>query len=417
MRVPLSLLVCLALPGCFLLPANKPAVPKDAIKIGILAPITGTSAQLGSSVSEGVQLAIKHVNEAGGVLGKQLTPIVVDTQSDPLKAGPKANELIDRGVMAIIGDINSSASKPAILEAAKPRGCVMVSPASTSPELTDTAKLDSGGYFFRTVASDEQQGRVMAKLALSNGYKKLAIIHVDNTYGLGFATVIKAAFEAEAGHTTSLITYSEEPTPKTSYTEVIDKLVAAAPDAVAMIGYPGGCSQIYKDWILAGKLDTLPWLCGQALRLDSFTNNIPDKKRLDGVRGTYPNQSGPNFERFAADYQAKWGQPHGTLYAATAYDATLLVTYALAKAGGEPSREGVKANIRAASGPEGTVVTPGVDGIKAAFAAIAAGQAINYEGASGPVDFNDKGDISTASYVIWKIANGKFENTPEILQP
>ncbi len=410
-------LLAVALPsGCFLLPANKPAPPKDAIKIGILAPISGTSAELGVSVSEGAQLAIKHINDAGGVLGKQLTGVVADEQSDPKKAVEKALDLIDRGVVAIVGDINSSGTKAALLEAAKPKGCVMVSPASTSPDFSDPAKIETGGWFFRTVASDEQQGRVMAKVALKSGYKNLGIIYVDNPYGLGFANVIKKAFEAEADHKTALVGYPEKKDPSTSYNEVVAKLATGAPDAVAMIGYPGDCSQIFKDWILSEKLPTLPWLFGQALVLDSFTANIPDKKRLEGMRGTYPDRSGPNHDRFVADYKARWGTEPSTLYAATGYDAMMLVALALQKAG-VATREGVKANIRAVSGPDGTVVAPGAEGIKAGFAAIAAGQAVNYDGASGRVDFSETGDISTASYVIKKIADGKYENTPEVLQP
>ncbi|HEY9722035.1 MAG TPA: ABC transporter substrate-binding protein [Oscillatoriaceae cyanobacterium] len=411
LHLSIGLTLC-GLSGCFLLPPDL-AGNTDTIKLGVISPGSGTDA--GDAVFNGAQLAVDQINAAGGVLGKKVSLIYADDQSDATKAPGKAMKLVTQGVLAIIGDSTSSASTAVLAQVAKPSQCVMVSPASTSPALTDPAKTDTGGYFYRTVASDSLQGKALAQRALDAGYKTLAILNVDNAYGNGLAEVLKTTFEAQPGHTTFEQTYSEEPVPKPSYSDIVVPLLQKKPDAIVLIGYPGGGSQIIKDWITSGIAPQMPWLFSEALEQDSFVANVNNPSRLEGLTGTAPYNSGDNYNRFVQDFETTYKIPPGP-YAVNAYDAAVLIAFALER-GQALTRDAVKQNILAVSAGAGQVVNSGADGIKAGLEALASGQQVNYEGASGSVDLTASGDVTSGSYVVWKITGGKIQLTDQVLTP
>lgn len=407
-------LAMLTASGCFLVPPELLVANEDTIKIGVMAPTSGTNAEKGESVYNGAQLAIEQLNAAGGVLGKRLSLVKSDDQSDAKKAPAKAARVLDQGVVAIIGNVQSSVTQAVLLEQAKLRGCAMISPGSTSPNFSDRAKIDDGGWFFRTIPSDALQGKAIAKRALDAGYKTLGIVNVDNVYGNGLASVLKASFEAVPGHTTHQAIYSEEPTPKPSYSDVIGPVLDKAPDAIALIGYPGGCSQIYKDWITSNQKPDMPWLFSEALKADSFVANVNAADRLEGKTGTAPFSGGDRYTQFAKAYEARFKLPPG-LYAENAYDAAVLVAFALQRAGA-PTREAVRDHLQEVSAG-GTPVEPGPDGLRAGLAALQSGQDIDYVGASGPVDLDERGDVTSGSYAVWQVKGGAIQLTGQVLTP
>jgi branched-chain amino acid transport system substrate-binding protein len=403
-----------SLSGCFLVPPELLVATEDTIKIGVMAPTSGTNAEKGESVYNGAQLAIEELNAAGGVLGKRLSLVKSDDQSDAKKAPAKAARVLDQGVVAIIGNVQSSVTQAVLLEQAKLKGCVMISPGSTSPNFSDPAKIDDGGWFFRTIPSDALQGKAIAQRALDAGYRTIGIVNVDNVYGNGLAAVLKASFEAVPGHTAIQTIYSEEPTPKPSYSDVIGPILEIGPDAIALIGYPGGCSQIYKDWITSGLKPEMPWLFSEALKADSFVANVNASDRLEGKTGTAPFSGGERYTRFVKTYETRFKLPPG-LYAENAYDAAVLVAFALQRAG-EPSRVAVRDHLQEVSAG-GLQVEPGTEGLKAGLAALKAGQDIDYVGISGPVDLDDRGDVTTGTYAVWQVKGGAIQLTGQVLTP
>lgn len=406
----------LSLAGCFLVPPGTfGASAEDTIKLGVIAPASGTNAEKGESVYNGAQLAVEQINAAGGVLGKKLSLLKADDQSDNLKAPPKAAKLIDQGVVALIGNVQSSVTKAVLLEQAKPKGVVMVSPGSTSPDFSNPAKIDHQGWFFRTVPTDALQGKAIAKRAFEAGYKKLGIINVDNTYGNGLAGVLKQSFEANPGCTTVQVTYPDEATPRSSYNDVITPVLGQKPDAIALIAYPGAGSQIYNDWITSGAEPQMPWLFSEALKADSFVVNVKDAGKIEGKTGTAPYSGGANYDRFAKDYEARFRIPPGP-YSVNAYDAAVLIALAMQK-GQAATREAVKANLLGVSAGSGTLVKPGLEGVKAGLALLQIGQSVNYDGASGPVDLDEHGDVTSGTYVVWKVQGKAIQLTDEVLTP
>lgn len=406
----------LALSGCFLVPLSVlEADGQDVIKIGVVASSSGTDAGTGESVENGAQLAVEQINRAGGILGKKVVLVKKDDQSDPDKAASKAAQLIDQGVVAIVGNVQSSTSKETLLRTAKPRGCVMVSPSSTSPAFSDPAKIDTGGYFFRTVPSDALQGKVLARIATDAGYQRLGILNIDNDYGNGLAEVLRASFEALPRHETLVATYSEDPTVSPSYSDVLTPLLSQGPDAVVLIAYAAGGSQIIKDWVSSGLRPSMPWLFSDGVQDPAFLPNISDVSRIEGMTGSYPFSAGPNYDRFASEYQARFKFPPGA-FAENAYDATVLIALAVQRAGAA-SREAVKAELRAVASGPGEAIASGEAGVRSALAALAAGKEIDYQGASGPVDLDAHGDPTSGTYVVWEVRGGAIRFTDRILTP
>ncbi len=395
--------------GCALFAAPKaPATGGAAIAIGVLSSFSGTSAANGPTVRNGVQLAIDRINAAGGVIGRRLEVQVGDDRSDKAAAAAVANELIGRGVAAIVGPNSSSIARATVLEAAVAKGIVVISPAATSPSLTDPTQVDSKGWFFRTVPHDGFQGRVLARKAAGTSHKKLAVIHVDSPYGQGLAASLKTAFEAEDGRTATLVSYAETPTPLPSYTDVIGKALDAGPDAVVLVGYPGEASVMINDWRLSGRAAAVKWYFADGLQRRSFVENVSDAKSLEGQLGTAPATS----PTFSAAYKAAYGEDP-SFAAAAAYDGAMLIALAI-EAGKSAERTAIRDNLRAVSAA-GEAVGPA--DAAAALAAIRAGKDVDYEGYAGRVDLDRFGDVATAAYEIWTVKDRQIVSTGEVLTP
>lgn len=394
--------------GCALFAAPKAPTAGGAIAIGVLSSFSGTSAANGPTVRNGVQLAVDRLNAAGGVIGRRLEVVIEDDRSDKTAAPAAATTLIGKGVVAIVGPNSSSIAREAVLAAAVPRGIVVISPAATSPSLTDPTQLDARGWFFRTVPHDGFQGRVLARKAADAGHTKLAVIHVDSPYGLGLAGSLKAAFEARAGSTATLVPYPEAATPQASYADVIGKALDVQADAAVLVGYPGEASVMINDWRLSGRGAGLKWYFADGLQRKSFVENVADARSLDGQLGTAPATS-PAFQ---AAYKAAYGEDP-SFAAAAAYDGAMLVALAI-EAGKSADRTAIRDKLRAVSAG-GEAVGPA--DAAAALAAIRAGKDVDYQGYAGRVDLDELGDVTTASYEIWKVQDRQIVSTGEVLTP
>ncbi|HYC04714.1 MAG TPA: branched-chain amino acid ABC transporter substrate-binding protein [Azospirillaceae bacterium] len=162
------------------------------IKVGLGAPLTGPNAVFGEQLRRGTELAIKDLNERGGVLGEKLVMIPGDDASNPSQGVAVANRFATEGVAVVIGHFNSAVSIPSSKVLAE-EGILMISPASTNPQLTDA------GYdtVFRTCGRDDQQGEVAAAyIAKNHKADKIAVVHDQTTYGKGLADATKKAMNA-----------------------------------------------------------------------------------------------------------------------------------------------------------------------------------------------------------------------------
>ena len=155
------------------------------------------------------ELAMKHVNEGGGVLGRPVEWVVVDSTLDPEAAVSEARRLVDEeGIHALVGPSTSATSLQVVERVTGPGGIPTISPSATSPLLTDAADHD---FFFRTALSDSAQGPVVAKLVRDQGFSNVGLIYRNDAWGNGLLDAFRGAWTGglqavpiEPGETTLL---------------------------------------------------------------------------------------------------------------------------------------------------------------------------------------------------------------------
>ncbi len=378
----------------------------DAVRIGMVASFSGTSAGYGSAVKQAAEMAVDRVNAAGGVLGgRKLALEAKDDQSDRDPAVKAATELYDSGVAAIIGTNASSSTLDVLTKVAKPKGAILISPSATSPALT--LETDGGGWFFRTVPNDTLQGKVVANTLKAAAQTTVAVIYVDSGYGQGLANKLKQELEAGGGKAT-LVPYEETAEPAPTYDVVVGKALAANPQAIVLIGYPGEASVMINDWQLSGKAKEVVWYFGDGVQDQSFINNVTNKAVLEGRTGTAP-YSDPAF--ISAFEQKNGKKP--PFDATAAYDAVMLLALAI-EHGKSPSAMAIKGSLRAVSAG-GEKFKP--ENIGDALAAVRLGKDVDYDGYAGTVDLDERGDVTSGAYEIWQIKDGKIVATGEVKRP
>lgn len=157
----------------------------DTIKIGSLLPLTGGSANMGSSVRDGQRLAVKQINARGGVLGRKLELVELDDEAKPEKAAQNMQALMAKGIVACSCGVNTGvvASYQKDMQAARIPNVI---PASAGTKLTKTyAGAPEGNYTFRVQASDTLQAQMMVDYAIKKGYRNIALLSDSTPYGVG----------------------------------------------------------------------------------------------------------------------------------------------------------------------------------------------------------------------------------------
>ena len=171
--------ILLSLIGTFIMIACGITVAQAEIKVGIAGPLSGSSLALGEQQEIGALKAIGHLNDKGGVLGKEIVAISLDDACEPPQAKAVARQMVKEGVIFIVGHVCSGASL-AVSKIYEKAGIIMISPASTNPKVTD----EGGPNVFRVIGRDDQQGTIAGDY-LANNYSnsKIAIIHDGEAYG------------------------------------------------------------------------------------------------------------------------------------------------------------------------------------------------------------------------------------------
>ena len=165
----------------------------DDVKIGALMDQTGPIASFMPPLQNAANLAIKHVNDGGGLLGGKAVLAVGDTTGAAQPAVDAATKLVNvENVPVIMGAFMSGTTIAAANAVTIPAGVVQISPTATSPAMTDIADNDT---LFRLVPSDNYQGTVLAKIVLDEGIKKVAVTYVNNDYGVGIGQTFIDAYK------------------------------------------------------------------------------------------------------------------------------------------------------------------------------------------------------------------------------
>jgi len=375
--------------------------------IGVVVSLTGPAGRFGQAAAKSVELAFNELNAAAGaqgIAGGRLAFDLRDAQSQGSVAVDQARQLVDlRRVPAIIGGIISSVSIPIVTSVTGPAGVVQISPASSSPTLTRLAtEGQTRGWFFRTITSDALQGTAAARYAMDQGLRRLAIIHVNNDFGVNMVNEFRRAYLALGGTITTTTPYNER---QASYAPEVTRALAGDPPALYLVSYPGDGTTIARTWIQQGGAQT--FLLNDGMNSADFIRDV-GPRFLNNAFGTSSGTvSTPSTEFFAQAYPAmSGGFGAGAPAADRAFDAAAILGLATARAGrfeAGPIRDA----IRQVTAPGGEVVHAGPQGFRRALELIRANQPIRYVGVIGPVEFDAQGDI-TGPFRKWRIQNGEI---------
>ena len=353
------------------------------LRIGSLLPQTGDLAFLGPPEFAGVDLAVKDINAAGGVLGNDVEEFDADSgDGTPDIAGSEVDKLFNQKVDAIVGAAASGVSV-SVIDKITGAGVVHFSPANTAAGF-DT--YDDNGLYFRTAPSDRLQGQVLANLAVEDGFSTVAIMARQDFYGEGLAEQVKATLEEKGATVSEYVLYSAD---AQNFTAEVNKVAASKPDAIVLIAFEE-TTKIVPQLIAKG-------VGPQDVQLYFVDGNTADysgeKFDLTGVKGTIPvpAEVDESFNDRLLEINPKLKD---FSYSAQSYDAVVIIALA-AIAAGDDSGEAIGANIIDVT-KEGTQCSSFEECAKL----LEEGEDIDYEGVSGPTDMNDTGSPASGTIGI-----------------
>ena len=399
------------IPATLALALGGPARAEDCqITIGVVMELTGPAGEYGQAGAKSVEMAFHDLNDAGGPHGCKLVIDTRDSQSQGALAVDAANQLVQlKKVPVIIGGIISSVSIPILTSVTGPSKIVQVSPASSSPTLTTLGREGkTNGMFFRTITSDALQGTAAANYALDQGFKRIAVIHVNNDFGVNMFNEFAKAYKALGGEIVSVTPYNEK---QSSYDAEATKAIASNPDGLYLIATPVDGATIARAWISQG--GPPKFLLNDGMNSPDFISSVGAKYLNDAYgtsSGTSPTVS---TEYFNANYKAFSGGIDPSNPAADrAYDAGAIVGLAAAAA---PTQDpaAIRDAIYKVTSRDGEVIHAGKADFAKALDLLKAGKPIRYEGVIGPVSFDQYGDI-TGPFRLWKIVDGKVTTVGEM---
>ncbi len=403
------------LPAALWLTACSAPPAPPTLKLGVIQSLTGSLAGKSAERLEGVTLAVEQINAAGGVLGRKLELVIQDDGTDAARARAAAEQLTADGEIPVIIGAAGSAATLAAAEVTVPKKVVLISGSATSPSLTSS---QDDGYLFRTCPSDALQGRLIAQRALQQTVKGLplrraAIIHMPGAYGNGLADAFTAAFTAGGGTLTARKEYVNG---QTAFGPMLGELYAAnpAPQGVLLVAYAAEGSSVIKAYLAQYGGNETFWFFPDGLAEPTFVTAVGGANftfKHEGTGGASPR--GERYEAFKAAFRARFERdPLGTIFTGNYYDAVYLVALALQAAGKAegPAVRDALAAISSGGEPFGPVE------YNTAVGALAEGRDLDFEGASGALDFDEQGDV-VAPYDLWRVESGavhpfEFSVTP-----
>ena len=364
------LVVGLVLSGCG---KSGEAPTPETIKIGLAGAQTGSDGEIGMSMLNGSKVAIDEWNAKGGVLGKHIDTIALDDEASGQKAVTVAQSLVDAGVVAVIGHFNSGCTIPAsrVYNDAK---ILEISPGSTNPQYTE----QGFPYAFRICGRDDQQGAVIAAF-LHDQLKlnKIAILEDKTTYGEGLATVVKNIFESKGG---TVAMFQGIDKNDHDFRANISVVKGSGAEALVWGGMynQGGplCVELREEGL------AFPFISDDGCQDQAFVNTVGANAPNVFVSFGKDYSSQPEAEAFVKKYKDTYQRDVGS-YSVYGYDAANVLLTAIDKA-------------------------QSTDADK--VAAVMKGQP--FDTIQGKIEFDSKGDLKVADYVIWTVKDGKLQEMP-----
>ncbi|MEQ1662038.1 MAG: branched-chain amino acid ABC transporter substrate-binding protein [Thiobacillus sp.] len=370
-RWALALAVLGGLSGC----GDKPQTSADGsttLRIGQVSPLTGPQAHLGKDNENGARLALDEINAQGLTLGGKKVTLEMrseDDGADPKTATTVAQKLVDEGVAGVIGHLNSGATIPAS-KIYSDSGIPQISPSATAVAFT------AAGYktAFRVMTNDAQQGTVLGQYAVTKlGAKKIAIIDDRTAYGQGLADEVEKAAKAAGGDVVAREYTSDR---ATDFMAILTSIKGKAPDLVFFGGMDPQAAPMMKQMKQLGM--SAKFLGGDGAQTPKFIELAgADAEGALASNPGLPLDAMPGGAAFKAKFETKYGKIQN--YAPYAYDAVHVMVEAMKRAdSAEPAKY--------------LVELPKTD----------------YQGVTGRVRFDAKGDITGGAVTLYQVKDGKW---------
>ena len=373
------------------------------IRVGTLFDHSGALKDWGPRHKNAADLAAKQMATAGWTV--RFIHEDSQTAAEPAKKAAKKLIEIDQ-VTAIIGSASSGVIVPVAESVTCPADILMISPGATAPHITTLQQDEGKDFLFRTSPSDKLQGVVLGQLA-AGMYSTASVMYVNNPYGQGLARQFQTSFERRGGLVT-MVPHGEEVSE--SYVDELRNafsrkygtkpLLGGHLDVLCVFSYPEHAKIYVKEAIEV--FECKNFLFSDGSKSEELAT-VAGPGRLEGMMGTSPGMSsGESQVKFKTAYSDAYGELPVSPFIANAYDAAAVIglaAYAARTKGLPPSSVNIRDHLRLVANPPGIFIGPGE--FKKAFALLDSGKEINYEGASGTVDFDENGDVVTP-IEIWK---------------
>ena len=352
--------------------------PQPPIKIGVLGPFSGPNGSIGLGGMKGTQLAVNYINAHGGILGRQVQIVSADTGGDAVDAVPAVRKLIniDRADM-IIG--------PTSVEA---QAVLPIIQQSKIPDIIfgGTTQLDNlvSKYVWRAFPSDSDLGVAMARYAVDKGYTKAALLFASNESAQTLVAPIQNTFKRHGG---TIVTNISVVPGQSSYRSEIEQLYAAHPQVVFTQVDAQTAATLFSE-IKELKGVSLPFIGTDATADSDFVKAITPQVATQVLTSLESSPLGGGGRAFFTQlYRKQYGTDPVEL-SNYSYDGVMLLALA-ADAAGSTNGDAIGAKMRTIANPPGITVSD----YSVAYQDIKAGKKINYEGVSGPLDFNDHNNV------------------------
>ena len=350
------------------------------VTMGVLSCFTGTLASLGQAMLQGSQVAQKAINDAGGILGRQLSLAHADTQCDEADSVPALRQLLaTQNLVGIIGPETQEISADAPI----------ITSAKISDEFQGGSTLfdhNTNHWLWRDSPSDSQLGVAMALYAHKKGYHTAALLFYSDIAAQTFASPIKATWQKLGHQIVSNVTVAPD---QTSYRTQVQQIINTHPDVIFTQTDAATAAVIFQNF---KELDNLaiPFVGTDVTGVDEYLKAVTyatAHAHLTSVYGT--SVTGQATDEFNKVFAAQFGSKAQPLANANyAYDAVISLALAVDKAN-STSGPAINAVVNTITNPPGTQCYT----YKDCLALLKAGTKINYEGASGDLNYNQYNNV------------------------
>lgn len=428
-----------------LLDPARGAAYKDYVIFGNIAPY---EIALFRQVAESAMLAIKHVNDRGGIDGSRAfgmimcdaAPATADRYNDGLGTSQEASVAMARylvdawSVPAIVGPIRSSEVEQAFL-AIRDDGVLLISPSSTSPDLRQLDVIapsdDQPGLLWRSVPPDDLQSQAIAEDMIAPGpgrgssVDQVAVIYLNDTYGTALFNAFAAAFEAPGSNRNAQAFPFSSDGSGQSLTQVVAQVGTQVDfdEVLVVSSTPDDFVDFFNVTATNPSFDGKGIFVTEAAASTDVLNSA-SATRFSQVRGSRPKPldrgTDTVYETFLAEYQVFFGEPVvDQVFTPNAYDAGWILaagaTWAAYRANNQITGVNMAKGLRKLSA--GPVVEVSENGWPTLRSNFEQGRAVNIRGASGALDF-DPGTEETASPMqIWSITSSRTISELDVWNP